>query len=1068
MIPHQLRFHGVRDYEPTSLDLSGMNEHILIAGPNGSGKSTITFCMGAVLKSSKVAIEGLRSNNLPDGKTWRAAIHFMFKNEGETRIDAPLYIEFSLDLEQLPGQPIKQVYRISEGDEIDQLETKAVYRSGGQPNFTDYKRELLEKYKIYPDHYYLIWYQQEVNQFATMSPEERFRVFSEMHNITHIQRNWEKSLERVKENAASVQDAEISVNNDELRMQLALKNYKRLKQNRESIHKNGTKLFQSLHALIDLNRKEYDLTERTIEDLSIDLEEKKETIHQYQIDYEQLQHQKDIITAGKEKLQIEYAKNEKDLTTNKEQEQLLQDKLDKLEEEVQDVRKSQKKLRFSEAETKARFEKNEKELTKKNKYIENIEHTKQQLHEEMTLLMKEEAQLENEIKQFKKEQKKYQALLKQYNSSHDVKERIQLLEEEMSEQRELLDEIKKNLQASEAQLRALETNQPVSKRQEDVLKQMKRLGIQAYPLQSLVELHDDASIEAEKKLDAIKYTIFYDGKYVPAVNDLYHVSLRKIVPEYYLDSIPELQLQMKRGLEKYEQAFASKVLWWIKQLMSKEYPYIDHGQLFDSQGVRGTQEKETYILSKKALKIQKKNYRTQVLNLRKELQQLEEKQKHTRKELQHLHSIVNQVVEAEGFQLKIPTFNQKIQQLKVVRDRLEAIDKENKHLDLQAREVWNEIARLEFEIGQLQNELDVYEQLGQLKDKIELLSNLEKKQKEIEQTTRLLQRKVEKLEDQSNEIERQEIKMGRQIESLHADIDFKKNEQKAIERQIEDKNDEKDIYQGNIIKYEEELIDMKNLYPKLYEEVSKQERRVERSEIKLQNIYTKARNGLQIAQNEEGINPEAENIYFKMKETYEKNKKELDQLKALLEKNKARAEEIEENLMTSIRMKVIQIHQLFQGYMNEFQFECEIDFDKYEERNGRINFRLFIKVRKQGHRGKMEDVSLKARAGRVGKGVSGGEESLSSLLFALALLQELDTNPSFIVLDEFDSALDEGRKAKVFELYAEELERKLIIISPKGHDNEYLNHFRKAYITRHDPNALKTSIVGIRNRVGLS
>nr|WP_274310559.1 hypothetical protein [Solibacillus daqui] len=54
-------------------------------------------------------------------------------------------------------------------------------------------------------------------------------------------------------------------------------------------------------------------------------------------------------------------------------------------------------------------------------------------------------------------------------------------------------------------------------------------------------------------------------------------------------------------------------------------------------------------------------------------------------------------------------------------------------------------------------------------------------------------------------------------------------------------------------------------------------------------------------------------------------------------------------------------------------------------------------------------------------GVSGGEESLSSLLFALALLQNLATSSGYIVLDEFDSVLDDERKNKVFNLYAEEL-----------------------------------------------
>ena len=40
----------------------------------------------------------------------------------------------------------------------------------------------------------------------------------------------------------------------------------------------------------------------------------------------------------------------------------------------------------------------------------------------------------------------------------------------------------------------------------------------------------------------------------------------------------------------------------------------------------------------------------------------------------------------------------------------------------------------------------------------------------------------------------------------------------------------------------------------------------------------------------------------------------------------------------------------------------------------------------------MEDISAKGRGGKVGSGVSGGEESLSSLLFALALLQTIEAS----------------------------------------------------------------------------
>ncbi|MGG2016480.1 hypothetical protein AB1280_13420 [Bacillus sp. S10(2024)] len=38
--------------------------------------------------------------------------------------------------------------------------------------------------------------------------------------------------------------------------------------------------------------------------------------------------------------------------------------------------------------------------------------------------------------------------------------------------------------------------------------------------------------------------------------------------------------------------------------------------------------------------------------------------------------------------------------------------------------------------------------------------------------------------------------------------------------------------------------------------------------------------------------------------------------------------------------------------------------------------------------------------GKVGSGVSGGEESLSSLLFSLALLQTIEASPGYIILDE--------------------------------------------------------------------
>ena len=86
------------------------------------------------------------------------------------------------------------------------------YTSGDRYyNFSAYKKDLQYKYKIDPDLFYLIWYQQEVNQFAIMHPEERFRIFSEIHGIDKVQRDWEESIEKMKETEETLRSSELNV-----------------------------------------------------------------------------------------------------------------------------------------------------------------------------------------------------------------------------------------------------------------------------------------------------------------------------------------------------------------------------------------------------------------------------------------------------------------------------------------------------------------------------------------------------------------------------------------------------------------------------------------------------------------------------------------------------------------------------------------------------------------------------------------------------------------------------------------------------------------------------------------
>jgi chromosome segregation ATPase len=259
MIPWKMWFTGIRDYQPTKMDLSGKESHILITGPNGAGKSTVTYCMGVVLYSSKVDIEGLKSRNLLSNDTWKAHIRLLFKNEGRMRIDAPTYVEFAIYILQEPGQPTKKEFVIHSGDDPEQWDETIKYTSGDrQYNFTSYKKDLQYKYKIDPDLFYLIWYQQEVNQFAVMDPQERFRIFAEMHGIDHVQRNWEESMEQLKDVQESLRTAEVNVANKKQWLGIARTSLERYEDNRKRLVEGG-RLYASALLKLEMYYKQEQL-----------------------------------------------------------------------------------------------------------------------------------------------------------------------------------------------------------------------------------------------------------------------------------------------------------------------------------------------------------------------------------------------------------------------------------------------------------------------------------------------------------------------------------------------------------------------------------------------------------------------------------------------------------------------------------------------------------------------------------------------------------------------------------------------------------------------------------------
>ncbi|MFC4354254.1 AAA family ATPase [Chryseomicrobium palamuruense] len=1064
MIPWTLSFSGIRDYRPEQLDLSGKDSHILITGPNGAGKSTVTYCMGAVLYSSKLDVEGLRSRNLLPEETWNAQIELVFKNDGIMKIDAAKYIQFRVKLYQEPGEPIKKEYSISTGDEMNRWETNQKYTSGDkQYNFTAYKRNLLHTYKIDPDAYYLIWYQQEVNQFATMNPEERFRIFSEMHGIDKAQREWEESIEKLKETKETLRASEFHLKNKKLELSIQRSQLQRFEENQQRL-KLGAQSY--IHALVQIEktmREEHEHLHALIEDLTYQQEE----LYSEKIDKEEqieliVSHLKDLAT---EKELIVEQQEELDKAVDNIHLELIEMKnsVNSLEGELEELTMRKNQLTRSEDEVFTQLsdiQRNLKETSEKYDQMQvNLREYKVQEEECLRKVVK----LEQQIEQDRVKSEDYRVSLNQYISSHDVKQKLTLLNQELLVSKEELQNLNQNLVHYEEERTLLLNNKNFSERQKESFSYFKKENIKAYSFQQLVELDETAQLKDEQRFQTIKYTMFFEGRECSPPNDLYHVPLMKVIPHRSLDALPDLHLKIKDDVSSQAYPQAMKVLWWVQQLFKDEDVYINNGVLHDPLGLRGPQEKEKFVLSKRALELRKQFLDKEIQNISGRIATVTETKENIEKQIPDYHAIFSKIKLAEAFFAVDYQRVQREQQHVSEKDRLEGIRQRSQEENQQSNHIQLSISRLKDKEEILLEEQIFYQQLGKMKGKYEALQSLKVQLERLKNEETQALEESEKVSDQLTKIEKQIQSSKRKESSLEGELDEVKQKKTRIEKQLNNTQEDLDETGKQIVGYLKEITDMQSLVPELFREISQKEDNQKLSVPALKQQRESGKIMFDSARNEPDIDPSAPENFKTAEQEFNRLTNEFKRTSLLVEQDQERMEKLQDNLETTINMRVVEIQTKFQYYMSQFQFEGKVEWASTEKK-GRTLFSLFIKVRKEGHRGTMDDVSKKARGGRVGKGVSGGEESLSSLLFALALLQNLSFKPGFIVLDEFDSALDESRKLKVFDLYVQELNRKLIILTPKSHEESYLHRFSKALVVQHDPSIPASKIVGIRRK----
>ncbi|MBP2243110.1 chromosome segregation protein [Cytobacillus eiseniae] len=1063
MIPWRLRFSGIRDYIPTVMDLSEEHDHILISGPNGAGKSTVTFCMGGVLYSSKVDVDGLKSNNLPADQTWRAKIDLLFKNAGEIKVDAPQYVQFRLEIEQKPGDPIKREFYIEEGDEIDKWERTTKFTSGGNLNFAEYKNQVLYKYAVDPDAFYLIWYQKEVNQFAIMHPEERFRIFSEMNGIDKIQKNWEESIELVKETEQSLKEAEGKQGLNKMNLKQKKKELDHYHDRNRRREEGFTQYYRGLKWLETHYLNQIDSLKLQIEELLTDKDEKidtkrvkefhflekKDELEQFRLLLKQLEGREDELG-----LEVEGINNQLKVTN---------EKIDEISEQIAEITKQVDRIGMSESDVQVRLNEAEKKYNEIDASIKAMESKVNSLSNRRNDLIDEKSILTVEIKQDKDQEKDFKELMVTYLSSNAVQEEMDKNNLEIEHNKDRLRDLSENERKIDRELTLLKNNKVYNPRQEQSIRFFKRNQIEVYPLRELVELDETASQHDEYIFNTIKYTLFVNKKAFEAPNDLYHVSLPNLIPDKTIMHLPDKHLKVKDRLDERLYPYAIKALWWVESFFKEEKPLIVNGQLIDEKGIRGPQEDKRIILSEKVLQFQQAKMEEELTRTKEEKLQIEKDILGRNNRNSTLFRRRELLKEAEAFFTKENEREWRQSQFDKVCKEIETIEKELRLIQDELNEQRTLFAQWRQSLSNYREYLEIYQQFRKEQAKIAEVQRLNSLLKELKQHKKEKNKQFGEISNTLDKKRHDDKQLSRKLEDLESDLSYQDREIEQMERQIKARLEERVSNEEGYFRTRKGIKKLQESVKDLVAKFNEEEGHVaELTKPQAEDLCNNGKSVFEFAVSQKDIDEAAPENYAKMKDEYDRSENEVKKSRILLEEYSERMERSKEDLEDTINMKIIGVNQKFVNYMSLFGFEGKIEWDMNTDRRGQIRYTLFIKARKEGHRGKLEDVSVKARGGKVGKGVSGGEESLSSLLFALALLQTIEASPGYIVLDEFDSALDEGRKDKVFELYEQELQRKMIILTPKSHEEEYLYRFSKAYVVHHNPNIPRSTVFKVK------
>lgn len=1070
MYPIAFRLSGIRDFLPTEMDLGGPADDVLIGGLNGSGKSTLVYAMSFALVSGRIMVDGLRSKTLRrESDPWHARVSMLFHNPpGPEQKDAPEYVELVTEVKSPGGSERKYInYFLMGGETRDKLQQLRRFETRMQAH--DYYRRVFD---IDADGYFMFWYQGTIAEFANISDAARFQKVAEMFHLDDIQREWRIALEEMKRAREDFERAR-TVALVKMRRLQELEKHKNALEQRNQQRRDALLLLEAcylgflqlLAEQMAAIREKRATLRKQLKQKSVEQENRELKLRDLQDRLEERQLGRQESELKLKALEQTLRRREQELAAWRRERDGLQKRVAEIESKIRHIHRSRDELQ----QEKGRLQQVLDSLAKR---LAELETVRQSLGRQREDTLQQAGALQNKVSELDKSIQELERLHQELPPAAQLQEKQFTLGQERDRLVVRTQQLEEQISQLEQEIQRLEKQQSLLlPEQEKVLQIYRQAGIEAVAFGELFEAAATGA-EAEQILAPLKHTIFVQKllENVPVGKSFYIVAVGEGGGGLFLPGDPLSRFSgLVRPVPAVQQRLSPDFLRGIKRWLS-QVEILPNGEgrptgrgklrlwrglLWDAYGLRGPVDRQE-ALGIAALQMARQKTREQ-------LHQARELLSDTSTRLQTLSNELAQITALLRARLDVDRdLPAKQSELTSTRRELERIQEKLADLTARSAEVEQErdAARDEQNrhtgaLRQVEGELAVYEEYEREAASISRLRELEQaiarseNDQNTDKTTRdnlmgeleLLTGEIKTLLQQRDELaalvnagQRELEILGQEDRQLAEQADSLELEAEEMRQALEDMHrnfaavisDLRSTGQWAVRQLTERELTRANLERKLYE-----------GRRQLEDALARV------------VDEDAAVKYNDFAYEFNAAARELEECQLRFENLQRKEAEQRDRYDKAVYMRWKRANERFSSFMERLGMVGKIESvpPGEEERNPSYRWELHVSTR-LGHKPER----INPESGRlVGEGISGGERAATSLLFALALLSDIEQKPPFYVLDEFDSALDEERKHEIFDLFRQELGRKLIVVSPKVHGDRYLDRFGKFHCVVANP-----------------